>query len=271
MIDSAQQKMSDEPVILRHADGIARLVLNRPMAANGMNVEFLNALYEAIMQIHGEPGIRVVILSGNGKHFCAGGDVKVFASKGKNMPDYLRRATAILQNVVAAMIRLNQPVIASVQGYAAGGGGFGLVCAADFVIATDTAKFLTGATRAGMAPDAGSSVTLQRLVGLRKAMELFLRNTELSADEAKALGIINQVVPEADLEAATVALAEELAAGAPRALAATKRLLWNGVGTSVEAALPEEARTVSELSGTADAREALAALLARRKPNFTGE
>lgn len=121
-----------------------------------------------------------------------------------------------------------------------------------------------------MAPDAGASVTLQRLVGFRKAMELLLRNTVLSAIEAQDLGIINTVVDDEHLDAETRALAEELARGAPLALAATKRLLWNGVGTGVEACLPEESRTVSELSGTYDAREALDAVMLRRDPEFEG-
>lgn len=262
--------IAEGPVLLSYQNGIAELVLNRPDAANGMTVEFLTALYDAIMQIHGDPRIRVVILSGNGKHFCAGGDVKVFASKGEQLPDYLRQATSLLQIVVAALIRLNAPVIASVHGFAAGGGGFGLVCASDFVVAGRSAKFLTGATRAGMAPDAGASVTLQRLVGFRKAMELLLRNPTLSADDAKQLGIINSVVEDDKLESETLALAKELCAGAPLALAATKRLLWNGIGTGVETCLPEESRTVSELSGTYDAREALDAVLARREPKFEG-
>ena len=196
--------------------------------------------------------------------------MKVFASKGEKLPDYLREATSLLQIVAGALIRLNAPVIASVHGFAAGGGGFGLVCASDFVVAGKSAKFLTGATRAGMAPDAGASVTLQRLVGFRKAMELLLRNTVLSASEAQDLGIINTVVDDENLDAETRALAEELARGAPLALAATKRLLWNGVGTGVEACLPEESRTVAELSGTYDAREALDAVMLRRDPEFEG-
>lgn len=196
--------------------------------------------------------------------------MKVFASKGEKLPDYLREATSLLQIVAGALIRLNAPVIASVHGFAAGGGGFGLVCVSDFVVAGKSAKFLTGATRAGMAPDAGASVTLQRLVGFRKAMELLLRNTVLSAIEAQDLGIINTVVDDEHLDAETRALAEELARGAPLALAATKRLLWNGVGTGVEACLPEESRTVSELSGTYDAREALDAVMLRRDPEFEG-
>ncbi len=258
------------PVLLRIADGIAHVTLNRPDVSNGMNVELLKALCDAIMVCHGEPSVRAVLLTGEGKNFCAGGDVHTFASKGEKLPDYIRQATAYLQNAVASMIRLEAPVIAAVHGFAAGGGGFGLVCASDMVVAGASAKFLAGATRVGMAPDAGVSVTLPRLVGLRKATAILLTNPVITAAEALELGIINRVVPDAELADVSLALARELAGGAPKALAATKRLLWSGIGTSVEQCLPEEARTVSELAGTADAREGLAAVIERRKPIFTG-
>src|ERR1700757_5367341 len=148
------------PVLPDIADGIARLRLNRPDAANGMSAELLSALCEAIMVCHGHPDLRVVLLSGEGKNFCAGGDVRAFASKGEKLPDYIRPATAYLQNAVTGLLRLEAPVIACVQGFAAGGGGFGLVCASDLVIAAESAKFLSGATRVGMVSDAGVSVTL---------------------------------------------------------------------------------------------------------------
>lgn len=258
------------PVLLDITDGIAHVRLNRPDVSNGMNVELLRALGEAIMVCRGEANVRAVLLTGAGKNFCAGGDVHTFASKGEKLPDYLRQATAYLQNAVAGLIRLEAPVIASVQGFAAGGGGFGLVCASDVVVAGASAKFLAGATRVGMAPDAGVSVTLPRLVGLRKATEILLTNPVISAAEALDFEIVTRVVPDDKLVDASLTLARELAAGAPKALAATKRLLWSGIGTSVEQCLPEEARTVSELSGTADAREGLAAVIERRKPKFTG-
>ena len=258
------------PVLLRFADGIAHLRLNRPDASNGMNVELLKALCDAIMICHGEPDVRAVLLTGEGKNFCAGGDVHTFASKGEKLPDYLRQATAYLQTAAAALIRLDAPVIAAVQGFAAGGGGFGLVCASDLVVAGASTKFLAGATRVGMAPDAGVSVTLARLVGLRRAAAILLTNPIITAAEALEMGIINRVVPDEQLADASLALAREIAAGAPKALAATKRLLWSGIGISVEQCLPEEARTVSELSGNADAREGLAAVIERRKPNFSG-
>jgi 2-(1,2-epoxy-1,2-dihydrophenyl)acetyl-CoA isomerase len=121
-----------------------------------------------------------------------------------------------------------------------------------------------------MAPDAGVSVTLSRIVGIRTAMELVLTNPTLDAEQAKALGLVNRVVDDDALLDEAFALAERLAAGAPLALAAAKRLLWDGVGRSVESALPDESRTVSELSGTHDAREGLAAVIERRAPHFEG-
>lgn len=257
-------------VLLSVEDGIAHLTLNRPDTANGMNVELLKALGDAIMTCHGEPGVRAVLLRGRGKNFCSGGDVHTFASHGESMPDYLRMATALLQNAVAGLLRLNAPVITAVQGFAAGGGGFGLVCASDLVIAAQSARFLAGATRVGMAPDAGVSVILPRLVGLRRAAEIVLTNPVLTAADARDLGIVNRVVPDAELEASALAWAREIASGAPKALAAAKRMLWAGLGSGVEGCLSEEARVVSELSGTLDAREGLAAVIERRKPAFLG-
>jgi len=258
------------PVLVDLDDAVAHIRLNRPEASNGLDVPFLKALFDAIMRVHGEPGARAVLLSGEGPHFCAGGDVHTFAAQGEALPHYLREATTWLGNCASALTRLEAPVVAAVHGYAAGGGGFGLVCAADLVVAGESARFLLGATRVGMAPDAGGSVTLARIVGLRKAMEIALLNPTLSAAEAADLGLVNRVVPDDAVLGEGRALARQLAGGATRALAATKRLLWDGLGATVEARLPDESRTVSELSGTADAREGLAAVIEKRRPKFAG-
>lgn len=262
--------IAEGPVLLSLEGGVAHIRLNRPEAANGMSVELLKALYDAVMRVHGTPGVRVLLLTGEGKNFCAGGDVQAFAARGKALPDYVRPATAFLQDSVLSLARLQAPVVVAVQGYAAGGGGFGLVCAADLVVAAQSAKFLAGATRVAMAPDAGVSVTLPRLVGLRKATEILLTNPVIGAEEALRLGLVTKVVPDTELAGAARALALELAEGAPLALAATKRLVRSGMALGLEACLSEEARTVSELSGTADAREGLAAVIERRKPVFNG-
>jgi 2-(1,2-epoxy-1,2-dihydrophenyl)acetyl-CoA isomerase len=257
-------------VLLDVDGGVAHLRLNRPEASNGLNVPLLKSLYDALMRVHGDPHVRSVLLTGEGPHFCAGGDVRTFAGKGDALPDYLREATTWLQNCASAVMRMEAPVVAAVHGFAAGGGGFGLVCASDLVVAGESARFLLGATRVGMAPDAGGSVTLVQLVGLRKAMEIALTNPTLTAAEALEIGLITRVVPDDAVLDEGRALARELADGPTRALAATKRLLWDGLGATVEARLPEESRTVSELSGTEDAREGLAAVIERREPRFAG-
>lgn len=260
--------IDDGPVLLDYADHVARITLNRPGAANGMNIEFMKALHEAVMRCHREPDVRVVLLRGAGKNFSAGGDVREFASKGEGLGDFLREVTARLQIAIGALIRLEAIVVVQVQGFAAGGGGLGLVCAADIVIAGQGAKFMAGATRVGMAPDGGASVTLPYLIGFRRAMELMLSNRIVAADEALEIGLINQVVPDEELDATAATLVARYAIGAPLAQAATKRLLWNTL--VVERALPEEARTVSLLSATADSREGLAAVIEKRQPTFRG-
>jgi 2-(1,2-epoxy-1,2-dihydrophenyl)acetyl-CoA isomerase len=138
------------------------------------------------------------------------------------------------------------------------------------VFAAESAKFLAGATRVGMAPDAGLSVTLPRLVGARKAAEFLLTNPTWSAAEALQHGLLNRVVPDTSLAGAAMTYAQKLSTGAPLALAATKRLLWTGVGLGVEAAMPEESRTVAELCRSADVQEGLAAVINKRAAGFEG-
>jgi 2-(1,2-epoxy-1,2-dihydrophenyl)acetyl-CoA isomerase len=258
------------PVLLSVQNGLARLQLNRPEAANGLGVPLLKELHAALMQCHGDRDLRALLLTGAGSHFCGGGDVKDFASRGEGLPDYLREATSWLSMVTQALISLPAPVVTLVQGFAAGGGGVGLVCASDIVVAAESARFMSGATRVGMAPDGGSSVTLGRLVGHRRALEFVLLNQTWTAAEALTAGLITRVVPDDVLKPVGEQLARELADGPTLALAASKRLLWDGLGRSVEQALPDESRTVSQLSGTADALEGLAAVIERRVPRYRG-
>jgi 2-(1,2-epoxy-1,2-dihydrophenyl)acetyl-CoA isomerase len=273
-VDNLEQPLAlvtEGPALLDlYGDGVAHIRLNRPEASNGLNMELLKALHEVIMQVHGDGRVRAVLLTGEGKHFCAGGDVHTFLSKGEALPDYIRMATSYLQIVVALLMRLNAPVVTAVHGFAAGGGGMGLVCSSDMVVAGESAKFLAGATRVAMVPDAGVSVTLTQLVGLRKAMEILMLNPIISAAEALAMGLITRVVLDDQLKDEALALARQLAAGAPAALAGTKRLLWNGLGLGVEACMPEENNTQAQLAGMADAREGLAAVIEKRAPKFTG-
>lgn len=258
------------PVLLDLEDGIARVRLNRPEVSNAVDGPSLRALHEVLLRCHADPDVRVVVLSGEGRNFCTGGDVKTFAGHGEELPAYLRDATAWLQIVTTTMINLKAPLVVAVQGFAAGGAGFGFACAADLLVAEESARFFSGAARVGMAPDAGTTVTLSRIVGLRRAMDLLLTNPTLTAGQAHDLGLVSRVVPDGELGSAVDELARDLAAQAPLALAATKKMVWSGLGAGVEQQLAEEARVVSELSGTHDAREGLAAVLERRTPRFEG-
>lgn len=269
---NAETIIDSGPVLLTlNDDGVATLTLNTPETANCLNNEMLIAMRDALMICHGEKRLRVLVLNGKGKNFCAGGDIKTFIEKGEDLPLYIRQATNYLQSVVGLLIRLQVPVISSIQGFAAGGGGFGFVCASDVVIAADSAKFLAGATRVGMAPDAGMSVTLQNLVGFKKAMHILLTNPVLSANDALDMGVLTQVVPADELESATIDYANQIANGAPLALGQTKRLLWNGMGSTVENVLDDESRTVAFLSGTDDSFEAMHAIVEKRSAKFSGK
>lgn len=267
--ETGEVLVGDGPILLTLDDAVATLTLNRPEASNGMNIALMQALHSAVMTCHRDPRVRVVLLRGAGPNFCAGGDVREFAAMGEGLGDFLREVTAYLQMAIGALIRLEAVVIAEVHGYAAGGGGLGLVCASDIVVAGASAKFMAGATRVGMAPDGGASVVLPRLVGFRRAMDIVLSNRVVEAGEAVEIGLVTRVVADELLAAEARKTARTLASGAPLAQAAAKRLLWNSVG--MEACLPEEARTVSTLSATADAREGLAAVIERRKPSFSGQ
>jgi 2-(1,2-epoxy-1,2-dihydrophenyl)acetyl-CoA isomerase len=256
--------------VVRHElhDGVAHVQLNRPNDANGMNLELLEGLHRAIVRCHADDRVEAVLLSGAGKNFCAGGDVPEFDSRGEDLSAYLRETTYHLAAAVNGLISLPVPVVTVVQGFAAGGGGFGLVCASDIVIAADSARFFTGATRVGMVPDAGTTVTLTQIVGLRRAMELVLTNRQVSAQEALDIGLVTRLAPAETLLEDGWALARSLAEGPTHSLGAAKRLLWEGVGASVEARLAAEAAAVARLGAAPDGREGLAAVIARRDPSF---
>lgn len=268
---AAQVLLGDGPVrLILYDDGVAELRLCRPEAANGLDMAMLQALNQAVLLLHGDDRVRAVLLVGEGRNFCAGGDIHTFLAQGEALPAYIRKATALLQAVTAGLIRLNPPVVAAVQGYAAGGGGMGLICSADFVVAAQSSAFLAGATRVGMVPDAGVSVTLSQLVGLRRAMDILMLNPVIPAAEALQLGLVSRVVADHKLEEEARVLAGRLAAGPPLALAQTKRLLWSGLGRGVEAAMPDENQVQAMLAGTADAHEGMRAVIEKRTPRFEG-
>jgi 2-(1,2-epoxy-1,2-dihydrophenyl)acetyl-CoA isomerase len=246
--------------------GVAHLTLNRPDAANGINLALARELLDATKAIAADPAARVVLLTGAGARFCAGGDLKGFAAIA-DLPDHLRELLGLLHEAVANLVRGEAPVVAAVQGSAAGA-GLGLVGASDLVLAGTSTKFVMAYTGVGLTPDGSSSWFLPRLVGLRRALELALTNRILSADEAETYGLITSVVPDDELAARAETMAASLAAGAPHALAAAKRLLHGSLETTLESHLAQEAEAIANASGSPEGAEGIAAFLEKRPPRF---
>src|SRR5712664_3859125 len=170
--DTPENWMAEGPVLLSYHQHVATLTLNRPEASNGMNIALMRSLHEAVMRCHADPRVRVVHLRGNGPNFCGGGDVREFASKGERLGDFLREVTAYLQMSIGALIRLNSIVVAEVHGFAEGGGGLGLVCTSDIVIAGNSARSLAVATRVVITPHGCDYVILPRFLGFRRVAEI---------------------------------------------------------------------------------------------------
>ncbi|MBW2615911.1 MAG: enoyl-CoA hydratase/isomerase family protein [Deltaproteobacteria bacterium] len=251
-------------------DNVAHITLNRPEAANAINLELAKELMYALMQCDEDPLIRAVLITGAGPLFCGGGDVKRFAQKGEDLPHYLKEITVRLHVAMSYLVRMDPPVVAAVHGSAAGA-GMSLACACDMTLAAESARFTMAYTRLGLTPDGGATYTLTRLVGLKRTLDLALNNRILSAEEAFNWGIVTRVVPEKDLITEAMALAGQLAAGPTKAFGATKRLLQSGLTESFEAQMKNESRSISEMARTADGREGISAFVGKRAPKFKGQ
>jgi 2-(1,2-epoxy-1,2-dihydrophenyl)acetyl-CoA isomerase len=248
-------------------DRVARITLNRPDAGNALELELATALREAAEGLQGSD-VGAVILTGAGGAFCVGGDLK-YMREADAVGDAVLRLATQFHGVLVALGALDAPVISAVRG-AAAGGGMSLAIAADIVLAAESARFTMAYTAIGFSPDGGSSWTLPRLVGVRRAAELMLLNEPLPAAAARDLGLVTRVVPDDALEAEAAALARRLADGPTRAYGAVKRLLRESATRGFADQMDEEARTIAALAAAPDGREGVAAFLEKRKPAFGG-
>jgi 2-(1,2-epoxy-1,2-dihydrophenyl)acetyl-CoA isomerase len=253
-------------VRLEIRESVAFLTLARPDAANTMNLEFGREFLATVLAIEAAPTVRAVLLTGQGKNFCFGGDLKGMMASGSEVRAYLSELTTNLHAGMALLARLDAPVIAAVNGTAAGA-GLGLVLAADLAIAARSAKFAPAYTGVGLTPDAGCTFLLPRAVGYKRAMELFLTNRVLDAQQALDWGLVNQVVEDESLAETAAALAARLAAGPVGAFGAVKRLLADAE-PGFEAQLARESRSISSRGMTVEGREGIAAFLEKRAPRF---
>lgn len=261
--------MTVEPLLFTLADGIAHLRFNRPQVLNALDQAMAEVLRDAVLSLQAAPP-RCVVLSGEGRAFMAGGDISLFAAAGAQAPAVIARLLATMHAAVAALAALPVPVIASIQG-AAAGAGLSIALGADIAIAAEDASFSLGYLRLGAPPDCGGTWYLAQLLGLRRAMGLVMLDDRLDAPTALQLGLINRMVPTAALEAETAALAQRLAQGPTAALGRSKALLRAASASGLAAQLDAEGDAFLACAEGADFAEGVAAFLGRRPARFRGE
>jgi 2-(1,2-epoxy-1,2-dihydrophenyl)acetyl-CoA isomerase len=251
------------------SDGLARLTLNRPKAANALNLDLVKELLEAATICSEDASIRAVLLSGSGKMFCAGGDLHSFANAGEAVGAHLTELADTLHAGISKLARMNAPLIAAVNG-AAAGAGMSLVCMSDLAIAAESASFTMAYTAAGLTPDGSSTYYLPRAVGTRRARELILTNRRLSATEALDWGLVQSVVADDELMTEAEKLATRMSRGPTLAYGAAKRLLIDAATSELEPQMDAETKAIADMTQNADGREGIAAFLEKRRPEFKG-
>lgn len=256
--------MADE--VLTQRDGaVLTITFNRPEVYNAFNRELHAALREALTEA-ADASVRCVVVTGAGKGFCAGQDLKEFGEVSASIDESLEQT---YHPNVRLIRSLEKPVIAAVNGPAAGA-GLSFACACDVRVASEAATFVPGFIGIGLVPDAGGTWFIHRLLGFSRAFEWMSSNRRLSATEALEWGLVSEVIPAADFEERVADLAAEWAARPTLAIARTKQLFEHAYDATLEAQLALEAKLQQETVGTADFTEGVNAFLDKRPPEFTG-
>jgi 2-(1,2-epoxy-1,2-dihydrophenyl)acetyl-CoA isomerase len=254
---------------LEVAEGLARLTFTDAPRGNPIDGALCGDLCEAAIQISENPGVRCLLIAAEGKDFSYGGDVRAFAADLDDLPLKIKRWTTTLHSAIVRLQHMNAPVVAAVHGVCAGGMS-GFVAGSDLVIAADNARFVAAYAGVGFSCDAGCSIMYSRRMGLARARKFLLTNETLSAAEAVAAGLVDEVLPANQMAAGAEAMARKLASGPTRAFGEMRRLLISAKDQPLEAQLELEAQALARIAATNDARNALTAFIEKRKPVFHG-
>ena len=259
------------PLLLSREGRVATLTLNRPESLNTLDFSLMDALVDASAEVASDDTLRVVVIRGAGKHFMAGGDIRTFAGMLDGEPAErtrrFKRMIARLHSAIEAFHRMPHPVIGQVQG-AVAGFGLSLMNACDLVVAADNAYFASAYWAIALTADGGGSWALPRLVGMRRAMEIMLLGERFDAQQALAWGLVNKVVPLAEIDATMEAVIRSLADGPTLAIRNAKRLMRESLARSLSGQLDAEAASFAACAGTPDFLEGIAAFLEKRPPRF---
>ena len=250
-----------ERLELTVADGVARIVLCRPDRRNAIDFAFIRQFAAIAATCAADPTVAVILLTSRGDWFSVGGDLRDFVAHRDHVGAHVREMAHGFHAGILALRRATAPVVAAVRGIAAGG-GFSLVCGADTLVAARSARFVSAYTRSGLTPDGGLTHFLPRNVGSRAAFDIMATDPTLTADAAKALGIVSRVVEDADFDDAVEKLVADMLAMPPGALAGLKRLL-HGSDAALQAQLAAEAASISQRAADPDTLRRLDAFLAK--------
>jgi 2-(1,2-epoxy-1,2-dihydrophenyl)acetyl-CoA isomerase len=258
-------------VLLDRDGAVATLTLNRPASLNTLDPEMIDALIAHSAALAADETVRCVVIRGAGRHFMAGGDIRSFANELADSPSdrrvHFTQMVEHMHTAIEQLQRMPHPLLASVHG-AVAGFGLSLMCACDLALAAESCYFTSAYRHLGLSPDGGMSYTLPRLVGLKKAMEIVLLGERFDAADALRLGLVNRVVVESALDAATRQVATALAAGPVRALRNGKRLLNQSLSQPLSVQLLSEAESFGACAATDDFAEGVRAFLEKRTPRF---
>lgn len=263
--------MNDQAVTYAVADGVATLTFNRPDAMNSLDLLTKEALKQAVQKAAGDAAVRCVVLTGNGRAFCVGQDLKEHVEVLRSGPsDALFTTVPEHYNpIVTALATMQKPVIAALNGVAAGAGA-SLAFACDFRILADTAGFNLAFAGVALSCDTGASWTLPRLVGRAKALELLYFPRTISAEESESLGLATKVVPATDLRREASQMARHLANGPTVAFGAIRRAVEHSAGNDLASSLEFEADMMALTGSTADHQQAVESFVAKEQPRFGG-
>jgi methylglutaconyl-CoA hydratase len=258
--------MTESKILYQIEGRIARITLNAPAQRNALTYTMVRELIATLRQAEAEESVRVVLLSGAGQHFSAGGNLQEFAAEIENPAFYHWQSGQLWEELFTLIPRMTKPVVAAVRGYALAG-GCGLVALADLAVAADNAQFGQTEIKLGLFPLIVLPA-LRRAVGDKKALELALTGAIIEAEEARQIGLVNRVVPEAELDQTALTLARDLAEKSPQALHLGKRLFWDTAGMTYQQALSHGRSIRVNYMLSEDLREGIAAFKEKRKPNW---
>lgn len=254
----------DQPALLGIDGAVATITLNRPDAFNSINLAIAKRLEELAAQITKDDAIRVVVIEGNGRAFCGGGDIQVFGANMDNLGPVVSELLHHFHNFIAAIRRMPKIVLTSVHGSAAGA-GLSLAFIADMCIAASDAKFTPAYNKLGVSPDGGGTIGVTETVGSRRALQIFLAEDSFSAQQAYDWGLVAKLAPPDQLKQATRELAQRLAKNSPDAIRTTKALIHAAARTPIEQQLEAEAAGIADCMTTETFRAAVGKFLGKSK------